>query len=133
LLILDKVNLDLLCPRWLPHCCHVGRSGLLRAEKRIRLSEGCICMHKGHIRKTVGCIRLPEGRIQLVEGHIWLPSGRISPPKTCVLPPQPFTPPPRPFAPSSLSCVPPIHARNSGVEIYLTFECAMSTYSINEG
>jgi hypothetical protein len=29
--------------------------------------------------------------------------------------------------------VPPTHARNVGVEIHLTFECAMSTYSINEG
>jgi hypothetical protein len=21
---LDRINLDLLCLRWLPHCCHVG-------------------------------------------------------------------------------------------------------------
>jgi hypothetical protein len=97
------------------------------------LAEGRIRLHKGRIRKTVGCIQLPEGRIwlvegriRLVEGRIRLPPGRIRLPKTC-------TPPPRqPFAPSSLSCVPLIHARNTGVEIYLTFEYAMSTYSINK-
>jgi hypothetical protein len=31
LLTLDRVNLDLLYPRWLPHRCHVGWSGLLQA------------------------------------------------------------------------------------------------------
>jgi hypothetical protein len=31
LLTLDRVNLDLSCPRWLPHRCHVGWSGLLQA------------------------------------------------------------------------------------------------------
>jgi hypothetical protein len=32
LLTLDRVNLDLLCPRWLPHRCHVGWPGLLLAH-----------------------------------------------------------------------------------------------------
>jgi hypothetical protein len=32
LLTLDRVNLDLLCPQWLPHRCHVEWSGLLRAH-----------------------------------------------------------------------------------------------------
>jgi hypothetical protein len=32
-----------------------------------------------------------------------------------------------------LSCAPPTHARNAGVENHLTFDYAMSTYSINEG
>jgi hypothetical protein len=31
LLTLDRVNPDLPCPRWLPHRCHVGWSGLLQA------------------------------------------------------------------------------------------------------
>jgi NAD(P)-dependent dehydrogenase (short-subunit alcohol dehydrogenase family) len=31
LLTLDRVNLDLPCPQWLPHRCHVGWSGLLQA------------------------------------------------------------------------------------------------------
>jgi hypothetical protein len=31
LLTLDRVNLDLPCPRWLPHRCHVGWLGLLQA------------------------------------------------------------------------------------------------------
>jgi hypothetical protein len=64
LLTLDRVNLDLLCPWWLPHRCHVGWSGLLRAhtagwgahtlvEGRIRLSEGCIRWRRG----TYACLR----------------------------------------------------------------------------
>jgi hypothetical protein len=32
LLTLDRLNLDLLCPRWLPHRCHIEWSGLLRAH-----------------------------------------------------------------------------------------------------
>jgi hypothetical protein len=32
LLTLDRINLDLLCPRWLPHRCHIGWSGLLWAH-----------------------------------------------------------------------------------------------------
>jgi hypothetical protein len=32
LLTLNRVNLDLLCLRWLPHRCHVKWSGLLRAH-----------------------------------------------------------------------------------------------------
>jgi hypothetical protein len=39
LLTLDKVNIDLLCPRWLPHRYHVGWSGLLREHT---LAEGHI-------------------------------------------------------------------------------------------
>jgi hypothetical protein len=126
LLTLDRVNLDLLCPRWLPHCCHIaatldgrGCCGRIRlAEGRIRLLEGRICLHKGRIR-------LPEERICLSERRIRLAEGCIRPPKMCAPPPQPFTPSPLPYAP-------PTHARNVGVKIHLTFEYAMSTYSINK-
>jgi hypothetical protein len=77
-------------------------------------------MRKGRIWKTVGRIRLPEG-------HIWLAEGRIRPPKMCAPPPS-----------SAVRALPSTvrtstHAKNVGVEIYLTFEYAMSTYSINEG
>jgi hypothetical protein len=71
LLTLDRVNLDLLCPRWLPHRCHVEWSGLLRAhtagwgahtlvEGRIRLSEGCIRWRRGayaYRRGAYACLR----------------------------------------------------------------------------
>jgi hypothetical protein len=71
LLTLDRVNLDLLCPRWLPHCCHIaatldgrGCCGRIRpSEGCIRLSEGCIRLCKGCIWQTVGRIRLSEGSI----------------------------------------------------------------------
>jgi hypothetical protein len=36
LLTLDKINLDLLCPWWLPHRCHVEWSGLLRAHTPVK-------------------------------------------------------------------------------------------------
>jgi hypothetical protein len=72
LLTLDRVNLDLPCPQWLPHRCHIvatldgrGCSRRIRlAEGRIRMSEGRIRMSKGRIRQIVGCIRLSEGRIR---------------------------------------------------------------------
>jgi hypothetical protein len=66
LLTLDRVNLDLFCPQWLPHRCHVGWSGLLGAHTA---NWGAHTLAEGHIR-------LLEGRIRLAEG-----------------PPQPFVPP----------------------------------------
>jgi hypothetical protein len=151
LLTLDMVNLDLLCPRWLPHCCHVGWSGLLRAHT---LAEGHICLSKGRIRLSEGRIRLPKGCIRQTMGRIrWRRDayacqrgayacvrgaygslrGAYAPPRRAGPPPLAVRAPSRMFVPSPLPCAPPIHARNAGVEIHLTFECAMSTYSINEG
>jgi hypothetical protein len=93
-------------------------------------------LRKGRTRQTVGRIRLSERRIRLAEG-------RICPPKTCVLPPPfghscPYLSHLRPLAnvralPSTVRAPYTVHARNAGVEIHLTFECAMSTYSINKG
>jgi hypothetical protein len=50
LVTLDRVNLDLLCPRWLPHCYHVGWSGCCG---RIRLAERRIRRWRG----TYACVR----------------------------------------------------------------------------
>jgi hypothetical protein len=85
LLTLDRVNLELRCPRWLPYRCHMAATWL------------------------------PRWMVGVAVGaYGWLRGANVC------------APPPRPFAP-------PTHARNAGVEIHLTFECAMSTYSINEG
>jgi hypothetical protein len=98
LLTLDRVNLDLLCPRWLPHCCYItatldGRGcwGRIRlAEGRIHwlrdayagggvhtLVEGRICLSEGCIRLVEGRIHLSEGRICLRKGCIWKTVGHI--------------------------------------------------------
>jgi hypothetical protein len=77
LLTLDRVNLDLLCPWWLPHRCHIaamldGRDcwGRIRlVEGRIRLVEGCIRLVEGCIRLSEGCIRLDEGHIHWRRAH----------------------------------------------------------------
>jgi hypothetical protein len=48
LLTLDRVNLDLLCPRWLPHCCHIAvRLDGRGCCRRILLAEGRICWRRG--------------------------------------------------------------------------------------
>jgi hypothetical protein len=63
LLTLDRVNLDLLYPRWLPHRCHVGWSGLLRVY-----TAGC----RDVIKDDSGG-KLPSGRLRAST----LPSGRV--------------------------------------------------------
>jgi hypothetical protein len=79
LLTLDRVNLDLLCPWWLPHPYHItatldsrGCCGL------IRLAEGCICWRRG--------------------------ANVCAPP-----PPRPFVPPPQPFVPPRERSHPPLY------------------------
>jgi hypothetical protein len=62
LLTLDRVNLDLLCPRWLPHCCHIAA-----------MLDG---------RGCCGRIRLAEGRIRLPLNVRALPS-IVRTPYTC--------------------------------------------------
>jgi hypothetical protein len=55
LLTLNRVNLDLLCPRWLPHRCHIaatlngrGCCGRIRlAEGRIRWWRGAYACRRG--------------------------------------------------------------------------------------
>jgi hypothetical protein len=48
LLTLDRINLDLLCPRWLPHRCHIAATLNGRGcYGRIRLAEGCIRWWRG--------------------------------------------------------------------------------------
>jgi hypothetical protein len=61
LLTLNRVNLDLLCPRWLPHRCHIaatlngrGCCGRIRlAEGRIRWWRGAYACRRG----TYACRR----------------------------------------------------------------------------
>jgi hypothetical protein len=105
LLTLNRVNLDLLCLRWLPHRCHIAATlNGRRCCGRIRLAEGCIrwwrgayvcqrgayagrgahtpvggahTLAEGRIRLSEGCKRLSEGHIRQPPGRIRLPKGRI--------------------------------------------------------
>jgi hypothetical protein len=61
LLTLDRVNLDLLCPRWLPHRCHIA------ATLDGRGCCGRIWLVEGHIRWQRGAYAYVRG----AHGRLW--------------------------------------------------------------
>jgi hypothetical protein len=62
LLTLNRVNLDLLCPRWLPHRCHIAATLNGRGCcGRIRLAEGRIRWWRGAYACRRGAYACPRG------------------------------------------------------------------------
>jgi hypothetical protein len=68
----DRVKLELLCPWWLPHRCHIG---LLDASFHYIIGVGGRTAWWGHIRLPKGRSRLHEGCAWLREGHVRLGGG----------------------------------------------------------
>jgi hypothetical protein len=76
LLTLNKVNLDLLCPRWLPHRCHIaatlngrGCCGRIRlAEGRIRWWRGAYAWLRGAYACRRGAYACPRGAYVCARG-----------------------------------------------------------------
>jgi hypothetical protein len=66
LLTLDRVNLDLLCPQWLPHRCHVGWLGLLWAH--IGWLRGAYACQRGTYACRRGAYACRKGAYAYVRG-----------------------------------------------------------------
>jgi hypothetical protein len=72
LLTLDRVNLDLLYPRWLPHCCHIAAT--LDGQGccgRIQLAEGRIRWRRGAYGRLWGAYA--SGGFNMPIGGVHIP------------------------------------------------------------